>query len=458
VEGGIFMIQLFDIVSPGFFNILTGPTKFMYADIVYLLFQKSHEESSYTFSKEDFVNIIDDYFKKHQNIELISETEELKTTRDKATYTYRKLKECGWIDEDVGADQEILVNFEDYAIAFLNTYSNFNTTSSFELSSKVYGIYQILNSFDVYQGYLTLHTIVEQSKDLINKLRSLNSNIKKYIKKIVKLDQKDDMAVLNSILTQLLGEYKEKVIDKAYYYMKTNDNPLKYRRVFEQKCKEIKNDQNQSNIIINQIMESDEIDYLTACQRYDEIMDYIETVFDTVIFLMSEIDRKNSKYINVAIEKIKIIMNHDTDIEGYLLHILKNYSVLTKDDLTFHFTSSKQINKNSLYTARTIKKFEKSQLLEESTVINSEKVEKDIEKIMRFSKPNIWKYVDKKLIKKKVLTIDDFDVGDEEEYIKFLLILIYQNEADSKYQVKWKEQEVSHQGFLMKDFIIERKN
>lgn len=452
------MTQLFDIVSPTFFNILTGPTKYIYADIIYLLFQKSQEENSYTFIKEYFVDIIDEYFKKNDNIELSPETEELITTRDKATYTYRKLKECGWIDEDVGINQEILVNFEDYAIAFLNTYSNFNTTNSFELSSKVYNIYKNLNSFDVYQGYLTLHTIADDSKKLIDRLRSLNSNIKKYINKIVRLDQKDDMELLNTILTQLLGEYKEKVIDKAYYYMKTNDNPLKYRRTFEQKCKDIKNDQNQSNIIINQIVEKDETDYETACKKYDEIMDYLGTVFDTIISLMGEIDRKNSKYINVAIEKIKIIMNHDKDIEGYLLNILKNYDMLTTDEFNFKFTVSKQINKNSLYTARTTKQTEKLQLIEEKTIIDSGRIEKEIEKILRFSKSNIEKYVQEKFANKNTLTIDDFDLKNEEEYIKFLLILVYENVSDSKYQIKWKEQEVTRQGFLMNDFLIERKN
>ncbi len=451
------MVRLFDIVSPSFFNMLTGPNKFMYAEIVYLLFEKADNENSYTFHKEEFVDIIDDYFRNHQNIEIISEIEELKTTRDKATYTYRKLKDCGWIDEEIGVNQEILVNFEDYAIEFLNIYKNFNKANSFELSSRVYGIYQTLNSFDVYQGYLTLHTIEEQSKDLISKLRSLNANIKKYIKRIIKLDTKDDTELLNSILTQLLGEYKEKVIDKAYYYMKTNDNPIKYRRSFEQKCKEIRNDSSKSDLIIHQIMDSDELEYQDACQRYDEIMDWLENVFDIAISLMRDIDKKNSKYINVAIEKIKIIMNHDTDIEGYLLHILKNYKELTKEDLGHYFSSPKSLNKNSLYTARTIKKFEKSALLEEETVTSSEKVQEDIKKIMRFSKQNIWKYIEKKLEKKESLTIENFNIADKDEYIKFLLVLIYQHETDSKYQVKWKENEINYSGILMRDFIIERK-
>lgn len=452
------MFNLFEIIPPSFFNILTGPSKFMYANILYILLRYANANNSYTFEKEEFVSIIEEYFINNSYIELNEGDNYFKTTRDKATYVFRKLKECGWIDTEFGNNQEILVNLEDYAIAFLNTYVDFNKMHSFELSSKVYGIYHTLETLDIKQGYLTLHTIYTQAKDLVDKLRSLNSNIKKYIKKIININNQDENEQLKNILHQLLGEYKEKVIDKAYYYMKTNDNPIKYRRLFKEKCLDIREDNNKSDLIIKQIMEKDEVDYITALDKYNEIFDYLEEVFDDVISIMNDIDNKNAKYINVAIEKIRIIMNNNKDIEGNLLRILKNYQLFNTSDLTLAFPNIKSINNNSLFTPKKIRKTNSVEIIKEDIVIDDDEISKSIRNSMKFSLKNIQSYIENKLQNTTELTINDFILDDKDEFIKLLLTIIYSQEDSSKYKMVFENNEINIDGINMPSFKIERKD
>lgn len=452
------MFNLFEIIPANFFNILTGKNKFIYANILSVIFSKSTLKNSYTFKKEEFIDLIDSYFQDHLFIELDLDDTNLETTHEKSFYIYRKLKECGWIDEEIGVNQEVLTNIEDYAIVLFNTYKDFNKINSFELSSKVYGIYKSIDTFDINQGYLILDTIYNQAIDLMNKLRSLNSNIKKYIKKIINLEKLTEEEELKTILNQLLGEYKEKVIDKAYYYMKTNDNPIKYKRFFKDKLNEVVNDENRRYLIIKQIIEKDEIDETLATSKFTEIVDFLENVFDDVINIMKEIDKKNSKYINVAIQKITIIMNHNKDIEGYLLNILKNYSLINEVDLNFSFSNIKTLNKNSLYTRKTIKQVSSNKIIKEKIEVKEEEFTKLIENSMKFSKKNVQNFINLKLNNKDELTINDFDISIKEEFIKLILTIIYETDSSSNYKIEFLNKNINKNGISLQEFIIRRRD
>ena len=450
------MFNLFEIIPVNFFNILTGKNKFIYASLLEIIFNKANLKNSYTFKKEELIDLIDNYFQEHLFLEFDEELS-LNTTRDKSFYIYRKLKECGWLDEEIGLNQEILINLEDYAITFIKTYQDFNKTNSLELSSKVYIIYKNLETFDINQGYLILDNIYNQAIDLNSKLRSLNSNIKKYIKRIVNLENMTEEEELKIILNQLLGEYKEKVIDKAYYYMKTNDNPIKYKRFFKEKLKEIVNDENKCYLIIKQIMEKDEITSFEAEEKFKEIIYYLENIFDDVLNLMKEIDQKNSKYINVAIQKIKIIMNHNKDIEGYLLNILKNYNLLNISDLNFQFQNIRTLTKNSLYTKKVYKQMAVTKINKEKIKISENEVTKLVETSIKFSKKNIQSFINFKLENKESLTIKDFNISEKEEFIKLILAFVYENDINSNYKIEFLNENITTCGISLKEFIIRRR-
>ena len=451
-------MNFFNFVPYNFFSPLSSIDREIYSNILFLIYQKSQFRNSYTFTKEELLDLIEEFFLENNNQDL-QETDEKQTNpRDKATYIFRKLKSCGWIDTEYGENGQILINLEDYAIALINTYINFNTNNNFELSSHVYSIYQSMKNLEIEQAYLTLTDIEQRGKNLINRLKSLNSNIKKYIKKVTKLENTTESNQINQILTDLLGEYKENIIDKAYYYMKTNDNPIKYKREFLNFC-ETRRTPIEKQIITKQIMTKDNITLEEAEEKYDKILDFLENIFDTVIKLMEEIDRKNTKYINTAIGRIKIILNNDSNIEGLLLSILKNYYQLSPTDLNINLTNIKTLNQNSLYTPRKQYQVKNNAFLQEEIIPKEVDAlfKQQLEKNIKFSKPNIEKYITSKLAEKEKLTVNDFDLTNKDEFITLLLIFIFSDELNNKYKVKWDEEEQLG-NILLPKFIIERND
>lgn len=449
-------LNFFNFVPYNFFSPLSSIDKEIYSNILFLIYQKSQFRNSYTFTKEELLDLVEEFFLENNNQDL-QETEDLQTNpRDKATYIFRKLKSCGWIDTEYGENGQILINLEDYAIALINTYINFNTNNNFELSSHVYSIYQSMKNLEIDQAYLTLTDIEQRGKNLINRLKSLNSNIKKYIKKVTKLENTTESNQINQILTDLLGEYKENIIDKAYYYMKTNDNPIKYKREFLNLC-EIRKTPIERQIITKQIMTKDNISIEEAEEKYDKILDFLENIFDTVIKLMEEIDRKNTKYINVAIGRIKLILNNDSNIEGLLISILKNHHQLSPTDLNINLTNIKSLNQNSLYTSRKQYQIKNTAFIPEETIPKEVEAlfKQQLEKNIKFSKLNIEKYITSKLAKKEKLTVNDFDLTNKDEFITLLLIFIFSDELNNRYKVKWCEEEQLG-NILLPKFIIER--
>ena len=132
---------------------------------------------------------------------------------------------------------------------------------------------------------------------------------------------------------------------------------------------------------------------------------------------MNDIDNKNAKYINVAIEKIRIIMNNNKDIEGNLLRILKNYQLFDTGDLNFTFSNIKSLNNNSLFTPKKIHKTNSVEIIKEDIVINDDEISKSIRNSMKFSLKNIQSYIENKLQNTTELTIKDFVLDDKDEFI-----------------------------------------
>lgn len=449
------MSSLFDIVPYNYFQIFNTKSRIAYSEILFLLFSKCEQENSYTFNKEDFISIIENYFIDKEQIELDEEENQANTSREKANVVFRNLKKCGWIDTEFIQNGEQIVNFEDYAISFLSIYFHFDSNSDIELSSYVYRIYKNLINIDTNRIYFILRDTLDQANSLLRKLKSLNSNIKKYIKRIVDFNGTEEEQ-LNLILTQLLDDYKLKVIDNAYYYMKTNDNPNKYKNKFKKECEIIKN--NLSSVVINQIIKEENIDTEDAKIKCENILEDLYYIFDKIIEIVSEIDIKNTKYINVAIERIRILMNHDVNIEGQVLSILKNFNLLEERDIYFNFCDNKNITSTSLFTPRTVIN------VKHSPVVNNVKLDDflfkeqiaQMEYSKQFSQESIRDYVTNLLEKKQKLLIDDFDLKNNVVFAKLILIFVYSDTNKDCYKVIWENNIKNVDNIQINDFRIER--
>ncbi len=449
------MYNLFEYIPDNFFSFLSGENKHINSIIIFRLFSVAKANNTYTLNKNDVLDIITNCFDEFVfNDDFYDNGQILTSSRDKATSVYRRLKECGWIDDDYDVDQTIVTNFEDYTISILNTLLEIDKNSTFELSSKVYNIYNSLKNIEIDRAYLVLSTIYNDSKELIDKLRSLNSNIKKYIKRIVKLEDKNDNVYLINLFNQLV-EYKEKIIDQAYYYMKTKDNPRKYKKDFKERLEKLENGDKKIQII-NQIKDSDNINDVEANSKFDEITYFLYKVFDECLKLMDEIDKKNEIYISTSINRINIILNNNKDIEGLLLNILKNFDKV--NSLELYFPDTKELNELSLYVSRSKRKeIESSYIIDDEVTVNIDEIKKFISDRNKYSKKKIYNYVENKFINKDILTVNDFDLKDNDGLVKMMLVIIYSKNLDCNYTIEFKDEDTVKDKYRMKKFEIRRK-
>ena len=132
--------------------------------------------------KENLIYELTKYFSSH-----LIELEELQSQspRERAFYVYRRLKECGWLSEEVGENYHVYASFEDYAISIIETLINLEEDRDIEYSSMVYSIYSQFKNFDIENGHKILDAQYSMTKSLMTKLKNLNTNIKRYIKRLV---------------------------------------------------------------------------------------------------------------------------------------------------------------------------------------------------------------------------------------------------------------------------------
>ena len=346
------MYNIFDILPNNFFNVFIGENKRIISDCLYLVYSSFKSDLSFTCSREQVLLIFQDYFENH--VTDLQSDEQLDNSRDKALYILKRLRECGWVNEETGENYEIFITFEDYSIKVLeNLFSLDMTNDNSEYSGLIYNIYMSFNSFDVNRGDLVFETAYENTKELATKLKNLNSNIKKYIQNLLNEGIKDD---LEALLNSLLQDYQTKIVDRAYYNLTTYDNPSKYRQKIINKIEEIIEDEHYFDLIVRNIMERKDIGYKEAMQLLMMQKDYIVDSFEHIEDIMQEIDSKNNKFIESAINRITFLLNNQNDIEGRINNIIKSLIFNEEAMELGNIYLNSFISKDSLYVPRNFSK------------------------------------------------------------------------------------------------------
>lgn len=449
------MYNIFDILPNNFFNVFIGENKRIISDCLYLVYSSFKSDLSFTCSREQVLLIFQDYFENH--VTDLQSDEQLDNSRDKALYILKRLRECGWVNEETGENYEIFITFEDYSIKVLeNLFSLDMTNDNSEYSGLIYNIYMSFNSFDVNRGDLVFETAYENTKELATKLKNLNSNIKKYIQNLLNEGIKDD---LEALLNSLLQDYQTKIVDRAYYNLTTYDNPSKYRQKIINKIEEIIEDEHYFDLIVRNIMERKDIGYKEAMQLLMMQKDYIVDSFEHIEDIMQEIDSKNNKFIESAINRITFLLNNQNDIEGRINNIIKslifNEEAMELGNIYLNFF----ISKDSLYVPRNFSKPLEINLISEAKIDKSLKNEK-IESLISKQKYS-HKFIEEKVLKLLKTNGPFFGsslpINNNDDLATLVLIFMYGYTYNTKYEIEPLNEEVNVNNYRFKDFKVKEK-
>jgi len=447
--------NIFHSFPPSFFNALTGMNRELIQLSLSALYEATRNGTSYTMTYDAACEVIEDILS-YYAFDVESEEEKLNSDHDKALFILRRLRSCGWITEEIGENYERFLHFEDYAVELLHTVKRVSDGETEEYSGYIYTIYQLLRSVEPLNGDIALERVVSNTEDLFRQLASLNTNIKKYIQRLLDRETKEN---LQALMGMLLKEYQEGIVDRAYYNLTTRDNPEKFREYILTRIALIREDSILMDSMARQRMERKASGYEESYKRILTQLDYVESSFNSIDGLMTEIDRKNHKYIVSALARITFLLEAHEDLEGKINRILKALIAGTMDpDALFQLYRTTYLDEESLYTLKKKRlkvkqSFAENEPVDESALLEFAEV---LAQEQKFSRSSVEHHMLELLGEKKEVTAGQVKIEGTENFTFLVLGYLYGHDEGSALEITDTEVPVNVNGYRFYDFVIRR--
>lgn len=382
----------------------------------------------------------------------------------------RRLKDSGWIENEVSNDYKIKVNLFDYAATMIESFNKIVKNEEMEYQSLVSQIHAtLLNKEGYVKPYeYIIKRVAENTEELMIGLKKLNTNIKKYIDAIT------NEKTVGEIVQDFFIYHKD-IGSKAYHRIKTSDNISHFRTAIIETLYNILNDEKIFSRAVFGYMEVNQeekeqteellkgqiLNIISAFRNYDDII--------------SEIDSKNAKYIGSAVARAKFLLTNTNNAEGKISKVLaylsdefnkdENLNLFEEIDEqlfeVFNIFPQGFIDSDSLYVVPISKKISLPQELSNTLGISQE--ERELRMLAtseknknRFSRKNINAYVEVLLKDKKAILASTLPLENKRDLIKIIFINLYGNDKKSMYKTAHTKELITANNFRFFDFVIER--
>ncbi len=463
-------MDLYNVMPKQFFNVLASKNQSVYVACILELYKAYEQGSILGMDKTLAKQVLVDYLDLNPLDEELEDTEfeQEITNRDRANQVLRRLEECEWIDVDVNNDYEEIVNFRDYAITIIHALREISNDSFYgddseghEFRGYIYTVYSLLNAEEGEYG-MVVDQVYKNTAAFVREIRKLDSRLKSYIRTIIDNSEIKD-------LINLLVEYKVELVDQAYRRLKTSDNINKYRLEIIRKLESFQQDPVIMDKISKEYLVQSHNNHDIAMEKANKKIDDMIDIYNSVNYIIDEIDKKNKVYVNSTIAKIKFLLSDDENVITKLTRILKYTAKEIKNRRTkralqtieplFNISSYTQINPSSLYTPRGFYKRVDSQYLEENNGGPGLKLQEAFYKEFErnYSEEVISKYLNEYFKENSLIKASEIIRNDmsDEAILKLLYILVYAGD-ELDYYIQPLEKPIEHPKFELKDFEIIR--
>ena len=456
------MRNIFDIIDPNFFNVLSSPNKEIYVDCIFIIYDAVDSvEDSFQGEREFVVQKLINYFEELE-FSGSDDMDDSRTPRQKATAVINYFKECGWLGEEDLGDYKTSLNLFDYTIKMVDVLRSIKNQDQIEYTGEIFSVYSILQHFTLDEGVGIIEQAYDSTNQIIKKLKGLKANIYRYYHDIM-LNQ--DKQNLHALLEKLLVEYKNNFFDHAYYNLKTKDSLPRYKKAIIDKTLDIYNSDHIMNELANQVMSDKKIeDYNEAFNYIEERVRFITDSFNAFDNIILAIDRKNEQYVSAAASKILFLTNHSDDIEGIFNRIFK--IVIDSDEATFDYSQlfnlvhARNLDTDSLHTQRIMRvDTEPEPVTVLDNLISDEFKRKKLELLVKnniFNKKEINRYVLTQLNHATEIEASNLPLENEIDYVKLILVFLYSRAVGMDYHIELLKKETKSNFVTFNNFIIKR--
>lgn len=320
-------MKLYQRIPENLFSILASSHKQLYADALFVV--RSAFKTELTIKKSELIAMLMDALEGEiietafdEELAEYPEEGEAVELSGKAHLLLRRLVGTGWVETEYAADSfEETITVPDYAIKLINLLYELTTDEVKEYNSYVFATYSALkNAKEDHPEYLyqALSTAYKNTVDLLDELKTLFNNIKKYHQRI------SDEAQVNELLKEHFEDYKTMVIDRVYHPLKTMDSVPRFKHAILAAL----HDYGDCPEIVDKIIRQgrDRGIYETEQDGRDDILakvNFITDTYDALGEVIDDIDRKHAAYTRASIDKMRYLLNADRSVKGKLVELLK---------------------------------------------------------------------------------------------------------------------------------------
>jgi hypothetical protein len=462
-------MDFFKIASENFFSILASKNKEIYLEALFTL-RKAYKQEMLIKKDDLVIMLISKLEDKIMEMDLDEEeiTEEVNFS-SLAHFIIRKLKWAKWIDSYENEFFEEIIVMNDYSIKILNVLNEIMDNSTKEYNSLVFSTYSTLKlaneERNVYT-YLGLTKAYENTHRLLDELKSLLNNIRRYHQLII--DHED----IKKVFENHFVLFKQQIADKIIHPLKTFDSIPRYKNPILNILKEWMIDQEIREIMVDSAIARNS--FSNRDEAIDNIiimMGEIIDIYESINELMDEIDRKNTAYTRATVEKIQYLLNTDRSVKGKVIEILKSINKVEgtrqkriMDSMIDSIRLFEQgyLDEFSPYTERIRKQKGEPLPLPVDSDINPVELNMELEdfkKRMRnsYSHNKIMEFIKEQLRDKDEISTQDINIDNDDSFIKLLLAVMKHNEKNTFYDVDFFDNYVLANGYRLPNMMIRKK-
>ena len=387
-----------------------------------------------------------------------------RSAKEKANLKYRQFKKCGWLEEDTTAGFSMSVSLADNALILLDAFRKIIEKESrpLEYTGFFYTIHAILRDFDYSKTKALLEQVFKNAKELFDSLQGLNSSIKHFIEELL---SKEDITP-EDVLEELLYKYQDQVIMAVFNNLKGRDNPSWFTSDILDKLKHLRYE-SLERVVDSFVRSAHPSGFRNeeygAIEKYVvEQLDWTIARFENVDELVSIIDRRNVKFHDTALAKIRFLMNSRRDIDGLLDQALKALAQ-AKPDADFEdiiaIESSKTLEEKSLYS-KSFNKEKPAKLRASIPQASEEEIEQMTKHLFEedeFSRRRVDEYAMRLLEGNVKLRSEDIEATSLDDIIMLLLLQLYAEYQDVHYSVELRDTDYSVFGYRLRGFTLCRR-
>ena len=465
-------MALFSRIPDRFFSILTSSKKELYVQALFVL--RAAFKSELVIRQEDLAAMLMDSLEDAMlEADFTEEAEEegssagtdtadegRQSLSAKAHMLLRKLRDTGWIETEYESRSfEENITIPDYAIQVMNLLYDLSQERVREYNSYVYATWAALANAADNPDYLyqALQAAYQNTVRLIDELKTLFNNIRRYYQKI---PGENDV---NLLLAEHFDEYKAKVFDTVYYPLKTIDSVPRFKHAILSVLNgwlldEDLQEQITAQGVSRRVFEDEE----TGRAETLRMISFVADTYDSIEGMLDEIDRKHNEYVNASIDHIRYLMNADRGVKGHLIELLKRAEeepVISAMQDRIQAYRHRYYDQNSLYSqAKCTRKAEGPLLTLPGEEEHPELVRAFLSDVRRqYTNPRIDAWMEKQFGGSDVFSTEELTVEGPEDFILFLLATMRGRERSAKFTVDFAEGNLTVDGWSLPRAVFRRK-